>query len=41
MMIFMMMCTGVSLLRCNGECCFSDNEDAEGRVVDEDDVYMI
>ena len=25
----------------HGECCFSDNEDAEGRVVDEDDVYMI
>ena len=76
MMIFMMMCSGVSL-RCtvsvvsltmkmskvvllmkmmvvrndddfyddvyycffamHGECCFSDNEDVEGRVVDEDD----
>ena len=25
----------------HGECCFSDNEDVEGRVVDEDDGYMI
>ena len=24
----------------HGECCFSDNEDPEGRVVDEDDVYL-
>ena len=36
MMIFMMMCSGVSL-RCTVSVFFSDNEDVEGRVVDEDD----
>ena len=25
----------------HGECCFSDNEDVEGRVVDEDDDCLI
>ena len=36
MMIFLMMCSGV-FFAVHVECCFSDNEDVEGRVVDEDD----
>ena len=30
----MMMCSVVFAM--HGECCFSDNEDVEGRVVDDD-----
>ena len=36
MMIFMMMCTGVSL-RCTVSVVSETNENVEGRVVDEDD----
>ena len=31
-----MMCSGV-FFAMHGECCFSDNKNVEGRVVDEDD----